>query len=659
MNPSTNGGTPDEQMMYEAVSVANVPTLLMVLVQLTGELRWLDEPYRVVRQHGMGDNDSGGLPEEVQQEVREAALEAMLAWKAGRPVAVPEPSEELLVRMLTTAMGEEVPPEYGGFTAAQLGQVKFLDHEPYDLPADFRVLIIGAGVSGLCAAINLQMAGIPFTVVERNPTVGGVWLENKYPGAGVDTPNHLYSYSFATYDWEQYFCLRDELWGYLEHVSREFDVRQHIRFDTTVDRVVYDAEHQCWHAEITNPGGTAETLDATIVISGAGMFNPPVVPDIEGLDSWTGECWHTARWPDDASLAGKRVAIIGNGASCMQIAPEVQHEVESLTIYQRSTQWAVPFERFRTDVPDALRWLLREVPLYQRWYRVRLGWTFNDRIHSSIQIDPDWDHPERSLNRQNESHRGFLTGYIADELGERCEELLAKVLPTYPPFGKRMLMDNGWFRMLRNRAVELVTDPIERIDGDRVVTVRGDGDEPNDEAGDEVAREADVLVLATGFDVARVLNTFEVVGKSGVTLREVWEDDNARAYLGTTVPDFPNLFVLYGPNLQPGHGGSLIMSIEMQVRYIMELLREMSETGMGAIEVRPDVYERYNAAVDEAHSRMVWSHPGMSTYYRNDRGRIVVTTPYRNVDYYEMTRDADLDDYVFEPSADVTAAPAT
>jgi 4-hydroxyacetophenone monooxygenase len=640
MNPTSKGAT-DEQLMFEAIAVANVPTLLMVLVQLTGELHWLEPPYAVIRQHGMSDNDSGGLPEPVQQEVREAALEAILAWKAGRPIALPEPSEELLVRMLSAAMGEQVPPEYGGFTAAQLGLVKFLDHEPYDLPDGFEVLIIGAGVSGLCAAINLQMAGIPFTVIERNPTVGGVWLENKYPGAGVDTPNHLYSYSFAAYDWEQYFCLRDELWGYLEHVSREFDVRRHIRFDTSVDTISYAADRQCWGAEITNPDGSSEQLVANVVISGAGMFNPPVEPDIDGLDSWTGERWHTARWPDDASLTGKRVAIIGNGASCMQIAPEVQHEVESLTIYQRSTQWAVPFERFRTDVPDALRWLLQEVPLYQRWYRVRLGWTFNDRIHSSIQIDPEWEHPERSLNAQNDSHRGFLTEYIRGELGERADELLPKVLPTYPPFGKRMLMDNGWFRMLRDDAIELVTDPIERIDGDSVITT--------DEAGAEVVRHADVLILATGFDVQRVLNTFEVVGRSGETLRAAWDDDNARAHLGTTVPDFPNLFVLYGPNLQPGHGGSLIMSIEMQVRYIMELLREMATTGMGAIEVRPDVYERYNAAVDEAHDRMVWSHPGMSTYYRNERGRIVVTTPYRNVDYYDMTRHADLDDYVFEP----------
>ena len=629
----------EEQLFAEAVAAANIPTLLMVLVQMTGETHWLEAPYAPQRQGGMGDNDSGGLTEDHQGEVREAALEAILAWRAGRPLAMPAPSEEMLVRMLSVAMGETVPGEYGEFTAAQLGQKKFLDHEPYSLPAGFKVLIIGAGVSGLCAAINLQMAGVPFQVVERNSTVGGVWLENRYPGAGVDTPNHLYSFSFASYDWEKYFCLRDELWGYLQHVCDEFGVREHIRFDTSVERVEYDSDAQAWHARIVNPDGSVEIIDANVVISAAGMFNPPVEPDIDGLDSWSGERWHTARWPEEASVEGKRVAIIGNGASCMQTGPEIQNDVESLTVYQKSNHWAAPFEGFRKDVPDPLRFMLREVPLYRDWYRVRLGWTFNDRIHSALHKDPDWDHPERALNATNDGHRAYFTQYVKDELGDKADELLEKVLPTYPPFGKRMLMDNGWYRMLRNPKVELVDNPIVKIDGDKVIT----------EDGSE--READVLVLATGFDVLKVLNTFETVGRSGQTLREAWDDDNAQAYMGTAVPDFPNFFVLYGPNLQPGHGGSLIFVVEMQVRYIMDVIRQMSEQGLGSVEVRPEVHAAYNADVDARHEQMVWTHPGMSTYYRNERGRIVINSPYRNVDFYDMTKAADLSEYITEPMA--------
>jgi len=629
----------DESSYAEALKSANIPTLLMVLVQLTGELHWLEAPYAPRRSTGMGDNDSGGLSPELQREVRDAALEAIVAWKQGRPMAIPTPSNELFVRMLSVSMAEAVPEEYGEFTAAQFGAVKFLDHERYPVPEGFKVFIIGAGVSGLCAAINLEMAGVPFEIVERHPTVGGVWWENRYPGAGVDTPNHLYSFSFAPYDWKNYFCLRDELHGYLEHVADEFDVRRHIEFSTTVTRIEYQAARQMWRIETTDANGAVRTREANVVLSAAGLFNPPVEPDIPGLDGWTGEKWHTARWPADASVQGKRVAIIGNGASCMQTAPEIQHDVESLTIYQRSNHWAAPFERFRQVVPEGLRFLFQEVPLYRAWYRTRLGWTFNDRIHSVLHKDPDWEHPDRSLNATNDAHRAYFTQYVINELGERVDELLPKVLPTYPPFGKRMLMDNGWYRMLsRNPKVDLVTDRVARVEGNRVV------------AEDGTEREADVLVLATGFDVLRLINTYEVVGKSGVSLRDAWEDDDCQAYLGTVVPDFPNFFMLYGPNLQPGHGGSLIFVVEMQVRYIMDMIRTMVERGIGEVDIRRDVHEQYNADIAERHTQMVWSHPGMSTYYRNGRGRITINSPYRNVDFYEMTKRVDLDDYTTEPS---------
>jgi 4-hydroxyacetophenone monooxygenase len=264
---------------------------------------------------------------------------------------------------------------------------------------------------------------------------------------------------------------------------------------------------------------------------------------------------------------------------------------------------------------------------------MRLGWTFNDRIHPALQKDPNWEHPERSLNAINDSHREYFTQYIVSEVGERTD-LLERVVPTYPPFGKRMLMDNGWFRMLTNERVELVTDSIAEIGADRIIMEDG------------TEHLADVLVIATGFDVLRFLTSFEARGRSGRTLRDVWDDDDARAYLGLAVPDFPNLFILYGPNTQPGHGGSLIFVVEMQMRYIMSVLRQMLDNGIGAVECRRDVHDEYNEAVDLAHENMVWTHPGMSTYYRNPKGRVVVNFPYRNVDLFERTKHADLDDFI-------------
>lgn len=628
------------QSMRSAMAVANIPTLLMVLVQLTGDERWLGERFQPARTRGLGDNDTGGLSSEVQAEIRDAALDAIQLWRSGRPVAIPDPSSEMLVRMMTVSTGEAVPAAYGPMMAHELG----LSYDSYGLdiemahpPSDFTVLIIGAGVAGLCAAIRMQEAGISYTVVERNATVGGTWLQNRYPGCGVDTPNHLYSFSFAKNDWSHYFAGRDELHEYLERIATEFDVRRCIRFGTEVTDATYDVAAQDWEVVVRNTDGTQEHLRANVVISAVGAFNKPKMPAIKGLDSFQGTAVHTARWPEGGiDLEGKRVAVIGNGASAMQIVPAIADRVASLTVFQRSPQWAAPFEKFKTPVPKPIRRLLQDVPLYHAWYRIRLAWIFNDRLHEALQKDPSWPHPDRSINRINEGHRNFFIRHIVSELGDR-QDLLEAVVPDYPPYGKRMLLDNGWFRTLTRETVTLVQDPITEIRSDRVVT----------QTGSEY--EADVVILATGFDVVRFLAPMEIRGRSGRTLAETWDDDDARAYLGITIPDFPNFFCLYGPNSQTGHGGSVIFMIEIQMHYIMSLIAQMETRGIGSVECRQDIHDEYNMRVDKAHEAMVWTHPGMDVYYRNSRGRVVVNSPFRVIDFWHRARKANLDDYILEP----------
>jgi 4-hydroxyacetophenone monooxygenase len=421
-----------------------------------------------------------------------------------------------------------------------------------------------------------------------------------------------------------YFALRDELHAYLEQLADDFGVRERIRFDTEVLAATYDAEAQEW--EVRTPG---ETLHANVVITAVGGFNKPKWPALP-LDAFAGTVVHTARWPEGLSLAGKRVGVIGNGASAMQLVPAVCDEAAHVTVFQRSPQWAAPFDQFHQEVPEPARWLIRNVALYRNWYRLRSAWTFNDKVHPALQKDPDWEHAERSVNAINEGHREFFVRYIKDQIDD--PELQQKVIPNYPPFGKRILLDNGWYEALTREDVELVTDPVTAINTNTVNGV-----------------ELDVLVCATGFDVVRFLAPMEVAGRDGLRLHDYWGDEDARAYLGTAVPHFPNLFMVYGPNTQAGHGGSLIGSAEAQLHYIMDLLERMLANGLGAVEVREDVYERYNRRVDAAHERMVWTHPAMETYYRNSHGRVVVTTPFRVVDYWHMTRAADLGDYSVEP----------
>lgn len=430
--------------------------------------------------------------------------------------------------------------------------------------------------------------------------------------------------------------MRDTLHDYFETAATKLGVRPHVRLRTEVLAARYDEGAQGWEVDVRTADGRTETHRADVVVSAVGAFGRPIVPDIPGLDGFEGERAHTARWPEGLELTGKRVAVIGNGASAMQLVPAIVDDAAHVYVFQRSAQWAAPFEKFQKQVPDALRWLFRTVPLYRLWYRLRLFWNFNDKNHPALQRDPNWPHPERSLNAINDYHREYFTQYIVEELGDR-QDLLPHVLPTYPPFGKRMLMDNGWFRTLRRDDVTLNPTGAAEVRPHSVV------------GGDGAEYEVDVLVLATGFDVVRFLAPMHIVGRSGRSIRETWEDDDAKAYLGTVIPDLPNFFCLYGPNLQGGHGGSFLTTLEVQARYIRRLLEEMFRRGLGSVEVRQVVHDAYNERVDAAHEQMVWTHPGMSTYYRNSRGRVVVNSPWRNVDFWHMAREPKLDEFHVEP----------
>jgi 4-hydroxyacetophenone monooxygenase len=622
-----------------AIEAANVPTLLLVLTQLTGDLSWLEEPYCPTAPRGLDDNDTGGLPANVQRAVRSAARAAISRWLAGTPAAIAAPDTDLIVRMLSLAVGERVPAEYGPMVQADaLGALTADEGHTWEFesPADLDVLIIGAGVSGICAAIRLQRAGIPYAIIERNDRVGGVWTENRYPAAAVDTPSHLYSYSFAPHDWPRWFGAREQIHAYLQEVAGRFGVLPHVTFGTTVRCARFDEEAQGWVVDVQAADGTRTMLRARVVISAVGAFNTPVTPRLPGLDSFRGPAFHTARWPADLDVAGKRVAVVGNGASAMQVVPAIAPEVASMTIFQMEPHWIAPFPKFKVPVPDPIRALMEAVPLYRAWYRARLSWTFNDKLHRMLRKDPSWPHPERSLNKANDRFREFLTSYIEAELGDRTD-LLADLVPTYPPLGKRLLLDNGWYRAMRRDNVRLVSDPVTEVRPNGLVT----------RSGEEIV--ADIIVFATGFDVVNFLSTLEVVGRSGRSLRETWNGDDAAAYLGLAVPGFPNFFILYGPNTQTGHGGSLISLVEGQLNHIMSLLGQMAEDKLGTVEVRQEVYDSYNARVDSEHAAMVWTHPGMETYYRNSRGRVVVNSPFRVVDFWSMTSSARLADYLTDP----------
>ena len=625
-----------------ALADANLPTLACVLVQLTGERRWIEGRYVPSRTRGLEDNDSGGFPDAVQDEIRQAARIALQDWFGGKPPVLAMPSDDVLVEMMSVSLGEQVPADYAPMIRNDLFVAPALEklHSDIPPPPGFTALIIGAGISGLCAAIELTEAGIPFVIVERRQEVGGVWFDNRYPGAACDVPSHLYSFSFAPYDWSRFFAGSREIHRYLDSVADDHDVRRHIRFGMEVNEARFDEARDQWEIDAVTATGEVETLRANILISGVGAFNKPRVPDVPGLGTFKGPSVHTAHYPDAGiDLTGRNVVLIGNGASAMQVAPAVAAEVASLTIIQRTPQWAAPFPKFAQDIPEPLRRLLREVPLYRLWYRLRLSWAFNDKLYDALTQDPAWDGDGRSINAINDAHRKGLTDYIKSELGD-AQHLLPQVLPDYPPFGKRMLLDNGWFRTLARDNVKLVTGSVVEARPDGVIT------------NDGAVHKADVLIWATGFDVVNLLAPMKIVGTGSRELHDDWDGDDARAYLGTVVPGYPNFFCLYGPNTQFGHGGSLITVLERQMHYVMSLIGRMLAKGVTRVEVREDVHDAYNTKVDQTHAGMVWTYPGVETYYKNSKGRVVVNNPFRMLDFWRMTETADLGEYrLGEPSA--------
>ncbi len=634
-NTDTDAGNEALAWLEPAIRLANVPTLACLLVQLTGDTGWIEGRFVPERTRGLDDNEDGGLPAEVQDEIRVAALDAIRAWRDGRPAALEDPDDALLCHIMGVSLGETIPIEYAPMIRQEL---RLPDRRSASIdsnvpaPEGFLAIIVGAGISGICAAIEFRKAGIPYVILERNIRPGGVWLENRYPGAACDVPSHLYSFSFAPGDWSRYFAGSREIQAYLETLAVGEGVVPHIRFGEEVMEARYLDDSGLWEVD-ARAGDAIRTYRGNIVVSCVGAFNKPRLPAIPGLDSFRGASVHTARYPDAGlDLTGRDVVLIGNGASAMQVAPAVADMVKSLRIVMRTPQWVAPFPKFGQAIPDVLRRLMREVEPYRLWYRLRLSWAFNDKQHASLQIDPGWTERTDSINAINDAHRRGLTAYMQKELGE-AQGLLPVMLPDYPPFGKRMLLDNGWFRTLARPHVDAVIGSVVEVRPDGIVL--DDGSE----------QKADVLIWATGFDVVNLLAPMQVRGRHGRILHREWEGDDARAYLGTVVSGFPNFFCLYGPNTQFGHGGSLISVLERQMHYVMSLLRQMFTQGVGVVDVRRDIYDDYNRRVDDAHARMLWSRPDLHGYYKNRKGRIVVNNPFRIIDVWRMTERADLDDY--------------
>jgi 4-hydroxyacetophenone monooxygenase len=630
--------TDDDATIAAALEDVSIPTLMLSLVHMTGDASLIRG---ALKPQGLFLNEvQGYMSEPDKAEVRRIASDVIRTYRdSGCQLPAP-PTAELISEMMSWLVCEDVPAEYVPMMLEEM-ELDGADVRRVEIGADpaaraaFPVVVVGCGQSGLLAGIRLQEAGIPFTIIEKNPEVGGTWFENSYPGCRVDVGNHFYCYSFEPSDqWTEYFAQQPEIQSYFADVMHRHEIDRHIRWNTEVVSAAWRDDTGVWEVVVRTADGNEETTTARALISAVGQLNRPSLPDIPGIDDYAGESFHSARWDHSVDYRGKRVAVVGAGASGFQIVPAIAEDVAELAVFQRTAQWMFPNPNYHEKVGPGVQWALRHLPFYGRWYRFLLFWPGCDGGLAAARVDPTWPHQDRAVSEVNDLTREIFTAWITEQVGDDAA-LLAKVIPDYPATGKRTLQDNGsWLRALKRDNVELVREGIDHIDARGLVTASG------------ARYDVDIIVFATGFQANKFLWPMNITGRDGAVLAEQWGDEPS-AYLGITVPNFPNLFCMYGPGTNLAHGGSLIFHSECQIRYITRCIKALVEGEHRSMEPRLDVHDAYYERTQRELDGLVWSQPSIThSWFKNSKGRIHVLSPWRLVDYWTWTRAPDLDDFV-------------
>lgn len=615
------------------IRAAECPALLIVTAHLTGDPSVLRKQWRP----DVGVLPHGSYPDAVAKEVRDYCLERLEHLSPDTRLLTGRPDPEIFKAVISWCLGSIAQDEID-----MLEEALQLDAEDTRAPAwtaetvddaiVHDVAVIGAGLSGLLAGLRLKQAGIPFVIYERGDDLGGTWYFNNYPECRIDVPSHIYTYSFEPFDWPSHFSRQEVMEGYLRKFAADHGLLPHIRFRTDVENARWDAENASWHLGLNTETGPEETVH-TSVISAVGQLNKPNIPDIKGRESFAGPAFHSAEWDHSVDFTGKKVAVIGTGASALQFAPATARVAEHVTVFQRTPPWLLPTPQLREEFSEDERWLFQNLPHYRAWYRLSI---FIPKVRGQLEeatVDPDYPPTERAISAANDALRQTFTEYLQAQIGDD-RWLEPHLIPQYPPGAKRIIRDDGtWVSTLKRPNVSLESGRISEIVRNGIIT----------ESGELV--EAEIILYGTGFKASDFLMPMSVKGEGGADLHEEWHG-NASAYMGVTVPGFPNFYLMYGPNTGVVVHANLVFFMECQANYVMEALRFASEHGVRAMTLKRDVYDEYCEEINKANSHRAWGWSNVSSWYKNDQGRSPIMWPLATVDYWNRTRTLNPDHYV-------------
>ena len=549
------------------------------------------------------------------------------------------PSLEQAKPLMELFQGRDIDEAGLGFGYEDLGFADIPRDRPWKKKIDpakldnFDVTIIGAGFSGIAAAVQLDRLGIKSRMIDRYADIGGTWHVNDYPEARVDVPTFLYQYKFdRDYAWKSFFATQPELLEYIDYIVDNYGLRERIELSTEIKSARWDDTTKKWILELQK-GDQVETRQTDVLISAAGLFTTPKLPEINGIENFTGEMFHTTNWNHDFDPLGKKIAVIGTGSTGTQLMPALAEKAEQLTVYQRTPNWITPIEGYHAKLTPELQWLFDNMPGYRSWfvYQQHVGDIWVQNFH---EMDPEWIAKGGRVNEKNQRLRENLTAYIETKVGHK-DGLVDKLVPEYAPLARRLVIDNGFYDALTRDNVILDTDGIEEITATGITSTSG------------THRDYDLIVLGAGFHVSRYFWPVEYRGRDGVTLEHLWNNGGARAHKGITLPGFPNFFIIYGPNAQ-ARAGSFHSWVEVLSRYIADAIATMVEKDATTIEVKSRAFDEYNARMDEAMSRMLWESEGQGGYYVNEHGRSGVNMPWTMYEFHQMIRQIEPDDFVIE-----------